>query len=234
VKRYFQTTKTNGFLNSIKIRDMKNFIMTMFGFLLVGLYACGTAENKEVNGAITDTAVTSKSTVPEPPYDPDPTDTIPGNLYGVNSSSKQTADLVRLTLQDLYREDLKNNIIDSFGRRFILFEYDLNDDGKNEIFVGLRGSYFCGSGGCTMYLLDNQGNVITKFSVSRDVVIDNKVTNGFQDLFIYSGGKFRIVKYDGQTYPSNPSILPALNVVPGDDLPRALNFVNEPYPWFTF
>jgi hypothetical protein len=137
-------------------------------------------------------------------------------------------------LQDLHKEDLKNGIIDSFGRRFIFFEYDLNDDGKKEIFVGLRGSYFCGSGGCTIYLLDNQGNVITKFSVSRDVVIDNKVTNGFKDLFIYSGGKFRIVKYKGKTYPSNPSTLPALNVVPGDDLPRALNFVNEPYPWFTF
>ena len=171
---------------------------------------------------------------PEPLYDPDPTDTIPGNLYGVNSSSKQTADLVRFTLQDLHKEDLKNSIIDSFGRRFIFFEYDLNDDGKNEIFVGLRGSYFCGSGGCAIYLLDNQGNVITKFSVSRDMVIDNKKTNGFNDLFIYSGGKFRIVKYNGKTYPSNPSTAPALNVVPGDDLPRALNFVNEPYPWFTF
>jgi hypothetical protein len=76
--------------------------------------------------------------------------------------------------------------------------------------------------------------VISKFSVSRDVVIDNKSTYGFKDLYIYSGGKFRIVKYNGKTYPSNPSTLPALNVVPGDDLARALNFVNEPYPWFTF
>jgi hypothetical protein len=89
-------------------------------------------------------------------------------------------------------------------------------------------------GGCTTYLLDSQGNVITKFSVSRDIVIDKKAINRFKDLFIYSGGKFRIVTHNGKTYLSNPSIFPALNVVPGDDLPRALNFVQEPYPWFTF
>jgi hypothetical protein len=216
---------------------MKKIILVITASILSSMYACNTTEKKEEAAAPTTTEATKAPEAPPPPetpYDPGPTDTIPGNLYGVNSSSKQTADLVRLTLQDLHKEDLKIGIIDSFGRRFIFYEYDLNDDGKKEIFVGLRGSYFCGTGGCTTYLLDNQGNVITKFSVSRDVVIDNKSTNGFKDLFIYSGGKFRIVKYNGKTYPSNPSTLPALNVVPGDDLARALNFVNEPYPWFTF
>ena len=217
---------------------MRYVFFSICTVLVLCFFACNSADKNEGKGKdlpdTSSTAFVPKMPAPEPPYDPDPTDTIPSDRYGINSSSKQTADLVRLTLQDLHKDDLKNNIIDSFGRRFIFFEYDLNDDGKKEIFVGLRGSYFCGSGGCTIYLLDNQGNVITKFSVSRDVVIDNKKTNGFKDLFIYSGGKFRIVKYNGKTYPSNPSTLPALYVVPGDDLPRALNFVNEPYPWFTF
>ena len=217
---------------------MSKIILAIATFLLIGIFACNTAEKKETTDNVTaeSVIVTEEKPAPEPPpsYDPDPTDTIPGDRYGINSSSKQTADLVRLTLQDLHKEDLGKNIIDSFGRRFIFFEYDLNDDGKKEIFVGLRGSYFCGSGGCTTYLLDNQGNVITKFSVSRDIVIDNNKTKGYKDLFIYSGGKFRIVKFKGNTYPSNPSTLPALNVVPGDDLPRALNFVREPYPWFSF
>ena len=142
--------------------------------------------------------------------------------------------MVRLTLQSQFKEDLEKNIIDSLSRKFIFFEFDLNDDGSKEIFVGLIGPYFCGSGGCTQLLLDNQGNIITKFSVSRDVVIDTKKTNGYRDLFIYSGGKNRIAKFNGKTYPSNPSTLPILKLVPGDDLPRALNFENEPYPWFTF
>jgi hypothetical protein len=215
---------------------MKKNLLGITAIILSSLFACNTTEKKEEAAAATTETTPHAETKPSPelPYDPDPTDTIPGDQYGINSSSKQTADLVRLTLKDQLKADLEKNIVDSFSRKFIFFEYDLNDDGKKEIFVGLTGPYFCGSGGCTIYLLDNQGNVITKFSVSRDVVIDNKVTNGFKDLFIYSGGKFRIVKYNGKTYPSNPSTLPALNVVPGDDLPRALNFVNEPYPWFTF
>jgi hypothetical protein len=212
---------------------MKTFKCICLAMLILLVNACSTSENKEATST-TDTLINTKSIDSEPPYDPDPTDTIPGNLYGINSSSENTANLVRLTLQDFYKEDLKKNLIDSFGRRFIFYEYDLNQDGQKEIFVGLRGSFFCGSGGCTMYLLDNQGNLITKFTVARDVVIDNKKTNSFNDLFIYSGGKFRVVKFNGKSYPSNPSLLPSLNVVPGDDLTRVLNFEIEPYPWFVF
>lgn len=215
---------------------MKKNIFLYSLILLSGIIACDSSMKKESTGTVTIDSGTINEEKPPftPPYDPDPTDTVPGDQYNVSSSSKETAALVRLTLQNLHKEDLKKDQIDSFGRKYIFYEFDLNDDGNKEIFVGLRGSYFCGSGGCTTYLLDNQGNVITKFSVSRDIVIDNKKTNGFKDLFIYSGGKFRIVKFNGKSYPSNPSTLPALNVVPGDDLPRALNFVNEPYPSFTF
>jgi hypothetical protein len=143
--------------------------------------------------------------------------------------------LVRLTLQDLYKDDLAKNFIQENSRIFIFFEYDLNEDGKKEIFVGLTGGYFCGSGGCTQLILDDQGNVISTFSVSGyPVIIDINKTNGWKDLIIYSGNKNRIVKFDGKTYPSNPSVLPELKLIPGDGLPRALNFINEPYPWFSF
>jgi hypothetical protein len=217
---------------------MKKNVPVIITLLLAINFACNTAEKVETKDKITveSVVITNENPANEPqsPYDPDPSDTIPGKRYGLNSSSKETADLVRTTLQDKFKSDLEKNLIDSFSRKFIFFEYDLNDDGMKEIFVGLTGPYFCGSGGCTIYLLDNQGNAITKFSVSRDIVIDHKKTNGYKDLFIYSGGKFRIAKFNGKTYPSNPSILQALNVIPGDGLPRALNFVNEPYPWFTF
>jgi hypothetical protein len=190
-----------------------------------------TKEKKDSVSVKENISVTKKDTA----YDADPTDTIPGDRYGINSSSKQTADLVRLTLQDKYKSDLEKNLIDSLSRKFIFFEYDLNGDSKKEIFIGLTGPYFCGSGGCSIMLLDNQGNEITNFTVSDyPVVIDNNKSKEWKDLFILSGGKYHTMKFDGKKYPSNPSVQAELKLIPGDGLPRALNFVNEPYPWFRF
>lgn len=214
---------------------MKKVFFPLTIIILVAFGSCKN-DNKENlpaadKSAVADTLISLK---PEP-VDPDPTDSIPAELYGINSSNAKTADLVRLTLQDLYKDDLSKNFIDENSRKFIFFEYDLNEDGKKEIFVGLTGTYFCGSGGCTQLILDDQGHLISTFSVSGyPVIIDINKTNGWKDLFIYSGSKNRIVKFDGKTYPSNPSVLPELKLIPGDGLPRALNFINEPYPWFSF
>jgi hypothetical protein len=209
--------------------------------LLLLALACNTPADKatqtDSSARKTDTAlaIVATSAPATDPNDPDPTDSIPADRYEANSVSRETADRVRATLREQMKGDLEKGLIDSFSRKFIFFEYDLNDDGRKEIFVGLNGSYFCGSGGCTQYLLDDRGRIISIFSVSGyPVVIDTKKTNGWKDLFIHSGGKDRIVKFNGQKYPSNPSTLPALKVVPGDGLPRALNYINEPYPWFRF
>lgn len=167
--------------------------------------------------------------------DPDPTDSIPVEKYGVNNSSKTTANLVRQTLTTLFKDDIEKNTIDDNSRRFIFFEYDLNNDSKKEIFVGLTGNYFCGSGGCTFYILDSDGNKVSRFTVSEfPIVIDSESNQGWKNLFIESNGKFHIIKYTGKNYPSNPSIEPILKGTPGNSLPRALNFANEPYPWFKF
>lgn len=168
--------------------------------------------------------------------DPDPTDTIPAGAYGINSSNSATATIVRGFLQQTYAADLSKNSIDDYSRKFIFFEHDLNGDGTKEIFVGLNGPYFCGSGGCSQFILDATGNKIAYFTVSDyPVVIDTNKTNGWHDLFIPSNGKLRIVQFDGKTYaPSNPSLAKELKVLPGDGLPRALNYMNEPYAWFKF
>jgi hypothetical protein len=201
-------------------------------------FGCNNAEKTETTSVPkvdTSTSAPVVTTVKDTVFDPDTSDTIPGSAYNPGTTSQSTANLVRQTIQSKLKADLDKNLIDSFSRRFIFFEYDLNDDGNKEIFVGFTGPYFCGSGGCSPYILDNQGNVITHFTVSDyPIVIDNNKTNGWKDLFIRSGGKDRIVKFDGKKYPSNPSTLPALKVLPGDGLPRVLDFVNEPYPWFTF
>ncbi|MEG1587295.1 MAG: hypothetical protein RR346_10510 [Bacteroidales bacterium] len=218
------------------MRCLNCFFLSVF---ITGALSC-TSGNKK--GQSESAAPESKTTseIPATPAkavtaDPDTTDNIPGDQYGINSSNENTASLVRLTLKDLFKEDLGKDLIQPESRKFIFFEYDLNGDSKKEIFVGLIGPYFCGSGGCTVLLLDNEGNKINQFTVvDYPIVIDNQKTNGWDNLFMMSGGKYHVMKFNGKEYPSNPSVEPVLDVIPGDGLPRALNFVNEPYPWFTF
>lgn len=197
--------------------------------------SCGSGSQKGKEAAADSTAKSSAQTVQSAVADPDTTDKIPGDQYAVNTASIATANVVRAALGTLFKDDLAKNLIPKENRKFMFFEYDLNNDSKNEIFVGLIGGYFCGSGGCTMVLLDNQGKVITVFTVTDyPVVINTTVTKGWKDLIIYSGGKNRIIRYNGKKYPSNPSVQPSYKITPGDDLPRALDHINHPYPWFTF
>jgi hypothetical protein len=213
---------------------MRKIILSLSVLAFFGMTSC-RKETKNNETASDSTVVAVDTLKSKKMADPDPTDSIPAGQYGTNSSNPKTAELVRLTLNNLYKDDLTKNFIEDFSKKFIFFECDINDDGKKEILVGLTGPYFCGTGGCTQLLLDDQGKVITTFSVSGNpVIIDTRKTNGWKDLFIWSGGKNRIVKFDGKTYPSNPSILPELKLIPGDGLPRALDFEHEPYAWFKF
>lgn len=206
--------------------------MKKSAFLFLILISFNACKNKSESIKIINSSATEKKIEV---IDPDPSDSIPAELYGINSSNVETAQLVRLTLQEIYKEDLSKNSIDEISKKFIFFEFDLNEDEKKEIFVGLIGSYFCGTGGCTQYILDNKGIVISKFTVSDyPIVIDSNKSNGWRNLFIPSGGKNRILKFNGKSYPSNPSLEPELKEIPGDELPRALFFMNEPYPWFNF
>lgn len=216
---------------------MKKAFLFLSAVALAGMFSCKkeVKENEIKTDSLTVVADSVKANEKPTEVDPDPNDTISASQYGINSSSLKTANLVRITLKKLLKEDLEKKLINETSRKFIFFEYDLNDDGKKEILVGLTGSYFCGSGGCTQYILEDQGNVISKFTVADNpVIIDSYKSNGWKDLIIHSGGKNHLVKFNGKKYPSNPSMQPEFKMIPGDDLTRALNFVNEPYPWFLF
>lgn len=167
--------------------------------------------------------------------DPDPGDTIPAAAYGINTYGKATENLIRTTFQTLFKDDLAKDLIPDLSKKFIFFEYDLNGDSVNELFAGLTGPYFCGSGGCTIYIFKADGSVLSRFTVADyPIVISDSSTGGFKDLIIQSSGQNHLVKFDGKKYPSNPNLEPVLKLNPGDGLPRALDFINEPYPWFGF
>jgi hypothetical protein len=204
-----------------------------FVLVFIGLISsCNTKSSEDITvfGEVLDSLSTSKSGM-----DPDTTDQIPPDQYLIDAVSAETATLIRNRLTQLIAEDLKIGIVDSLSRKFIFFEYDLNADGSKEIFVGLTGPYFCGSGGCTQFILNAQGEVVTQFTVSYyPVVISTDRSNGWNDLLILSDGSYHTVKFDGKTYPGNPSVLPTLDQLPGDGLPRVLDFLNDNYPWFRF
>jgi hypothetical protein len=177
------------------MKGLTNLIAAAMFFLL----ACQEPSSSTAPTSATDTShVLADSVAPQPAI-PEKTEA---------DSVSNTVRLIQLTLQDLHKEDISNELIDSFSRQFKYSQYDLNNDGEQEILVGLTGPFFCGSGGCTIYLLTHHGDVITKFSVVRyPLYVDTFSTKGWRNLIFYSGGANRLVQWNGKSYPSNPSTL---------------------------
>ncbi|MEL7292001.1 MAG: hypothetical protein AAGJ78_10055 [Pseudomonadota bacterium] len=100
------------------------------------------------------------------------------------------------------------------GTRYRWLVYDLNGDGNNELLVQLD---WCGSGGCTLLIFDNQAQTwrfnsrITQVRTPLNLGRNNH--NGWQDLvfFVSGGGAIpnqHLLKFDGEQYPLNPSVAP--------------------------
>lgn len=93
-------------------------------------------------------------------------------------------------------------------------------DGKSpeQVLVYITGQGWCGTGGCTALLLQPLGSsfqVIDKFTLARlPIRVLRSKTNGWYDLTMpVAGGGVTdehttLLRFDGQTYPSNPSMAP--------------------------
>lgn len=100
---------------------------------------------------------------------------------------------------------------------------DLKDDGTQEAIVYLTGDGWCGSGGCTTLILapsDSSYRVVTKITISRPPIrILASKSNGWHDISVRVQGGGIVQAYEarlpfnGKTYPSNPSTLPAQRLV---------------------
>lgn len=123
------------------------------------------------------------------------------------ASADQKALFIGNVLKGLLKNDL--HILTENDRKFRYTEAELNGDGDKEIFVAMDGSYFCGTGGCAVYLLNSKGEKISGFTVvGGPIAISSNKTKGWADLIIPSQGKNHLVKYTGKTYPGNPSVQP--------------------------
>jgi heat shock protein HslJ len=76
--------------------------------------------------------------------------------------------------------------IDNRTARYVHARVDLNGDDRDEIFVYMLGSIFCGSGGCNLLLFQESGrgfSLVNNFPISRlPVIVSESTTRGWQDL----------------------------------------------------
>lgn len=109
---------------------------------------------------------------------------------------------------------LKTNYNDASetSRHFIYNAIDLNDDGKTEYLVGLIGGDWCGSGGCTMLILDKNYKLNTRMTVVEYPVYvgspgGKEVTKGYSNIYIQNrDGSVAKMTWNGKKYPANPSV----------------------------
>lgn len=96
--------------------------------------------------------------------------------------------------------------------RYLTGSADLNNDGVAEHFVLIQDNYFCGSGGCTAIIFDQTGDIISQMSVVKTpILLADSTSNGWQDFMVWSNGAFRLMKYNGSSYPTNPSLAPEVD-----------------------
>lgn len=86
---------------------------------------------------------------------------------------------------------------------------DLNNNGREELLVLMQDPYFCGSGGCSAYLFQDSGELLSRMTVtSTPVLLASRETNGWKDFYVWSDGALRKMAHNGEQYPSNPSVEP--------------------------
>ncbi len=170
---------------------MKNKIL-----ILIAILALSSCQNKDNSKNIVKTIV--QDTLSK---------TLGGtaDLSDVSEKNNKEVELIKKQLLVLLKKDLP--AMTKEDRSFYYEAFDLNNDKKDEYFVGFSNSYFCGSGGCSGYILNNDGSVINRFSVTDfPILVTTDSSEKFYNLLVKSGGAFHLMKMKNGKYPSNPSV----------------------------
>lgn len=167
----------------------------LIAIIVLALYSCQNKEKPESKNIIKTIAEDTLSK------------TVAGTADVSDAPPKddKTVELVKKQLNILLKKDLPAMTKED---RFFYYEaFDLNNDKKDEYFVGFSNPYFCGSGGCSGYILNNDGSVINSFTVTDfPIYVTTLSTEKFYDLIMESGGKLHHIKFKNGKYPSNPSV----------------------------
>ncbi len=119
-----------------------------------------------------------------------------------NSKRTQTP-----TLKDIDNLELSTNFGKVDSKSYLT---DLNKDGKLDLLLYPSNGTICGTGGCPLYVFENENNdgtftLVGYTSIVQGVYLANTYTNGWRDIVIvHSGGGANpeLVKYkfDGKKY----------------------------------
>ncbi|USH02531.1 hypothetical protein K6Q96_00335 [Grimontia kaedaensis] len=100
------------------------------------------------------------------------------------------------------------------GTRYRWLTQDLNGDLQDELMIFTN---WCGTGGCTLLVFNNDSNV-WRFNSRITLVhlpfqMSQSTSNGWQDLIMPVGGggakaSSRVLEFNGKRYPGNPSVAP--------------------------
>jgi hypothetical protein len=153
-----------------------------------------------------------------------------GEIQYLLSETEPNPQLEQAILQTMpdYAEQVEP---DDYSRYYYNF-VDINGDKQPEAIVYLVGKYNCGSGGCKTLIFTQDGQdyrLVTEMTVSPSpILVTNQRTNGWNDIvspyskIVRQGDDYTDklyyarMQFDGQTYPSNPSVAP--EVEPGNTL----------------
>ena len=109
-----------------------------------------------------------------------------------------------------------------YDARYFDAAVDLDGDGKDEVVAYVAGPMVCGTGGCPLFVF-RQGQdayeLVARMSVVQvPVRVSSQRTHGWRDLVVAVAGGGApagdvVLKFDGTTYPSNPTVPPAEQAV---------------------
>lgn len=110
-------------------------------------------------------------------------------------------------------------IEESDGVRYHYNRVDLDGDKKPEVLVFVFGHVMCGSSGCGALIFRTRGRgyeLLTEIGPARNpVIVSQHKSHGWNDLvmFVAGGGilpgYYAVLRFDGRTYPENPTVGPA-------------------------
>jgi len=132
---------------------------------------------------------------------------LPEGITGMKAETKPFKELRDLIIEDMEVPE------EYYETTHYFYNYiDLNDDGKDEIFVMVTGPYTSGSGGSSALLLSENGgklHVVQEFTlINEPIVVSDKLDNGYHELIVpyYNETKaqFSVLKYKNGAYPNVP------------------------------